>query len=50
MNIYDSIKSPIDNDEDLINLINIYANLKDNGQLNRMYSHVVKSDLAVSEQ
>ena len=50
MNIYDRIKSPIESDEDLINLINIYANLKDKKQLNKMYSYVTKSDSTISEQ
>lgn len=50
MSIYDRIKSPIESDEDLIKLINIYANLKDKKQLNRMYSYAIKSSSAISEQ
>ncbi len=50
MNIYDRIKSPIESDEDLIKLINIYADLKDKKQLNKMYSYVIKSNSSISEQ
>lgn len=50
MSIYDKIKSPIESDENLIKLINIYANLKGKNQLNKMYSYVTKSDSTISEQ
>lgn len=40
-NIYDKIVSPIENNQDLADLINIYATLKDRNQLNKMYSYMV---------
>lgn len=40
-NIYDKIVSPIESNQNLLDLIDIYATLKDNNELNRMYEYIV---------
>lgn len=40
-NIFDKIASPIQENQDLVDLINMYATLKDHNQLSQMYSYIV---------
>lgn len=49
-NIYDKIVSPIESNQDLANLINIYATLKDNNQLNKMYNYMVNEHKKISPE
>ena len=46
--LYDRIKSPLESDANLLNMLKIYASLKDKNQLNMMYDTIVASTDQIS--
>lgn len=50
MNVYDKIKSPIESDEDMKKIINIYADLREKNQLDKMYNKIVKDEKKISKE